>query len=56
MRGWAIWMIRHRLVWLLKTIIVIAYPLHVLAYWDQALDDIRHTLRSIDREVNNDQH
>lgn len=51
MRNWVIWMIRHRMAWLVKVIVVLSYPLILLAYWDEALDDVEHTLNSINNEA-----
>ena len=50
MRPWVIWMIRHRMAWLLKAIVIASYPLHVLAYCGDAFDDVLYTIRSIDME------
>ena len=50
MRPWVIWMIRHRMGWLLKTLAVLLYPAHVLAYWDEAWKDVQNTLVNIDHE------
>lgn len=52
MRPWVIWMIRHRMAWLLKTLVVASYPLHLLAYCSDAFDDVLYTIRTIDREAN----
>ena len=50
MRPWTIWMIRHRMAWLLKSIVWVTYPLHILAYWSDALEDVGYTIRNIKRE------
>ena len=51
MRPWALWMIRRRMAWLLKTLVVATYPLHLLAYCGDALDDVLSTVRNIDMEA-----
>lgn len=50
MRNWALWLIHHRMTWLLKAIVIVSYPVILLSYWDDALDDVRYTMRSIDLE------
>lgn len=47
MKPWALWLIHHRMAWLLKAIVIAAYPLHILAYWERAWDDITYTLGMI---------
>jgi hypothetical protein len=51
MKPWVLWMIRHRFAWLVKSLVVLAYPLHVLHYCGDAFQDIQYILRRIDCEV-----
>ncbi|CAB4241035.1 hypothetical protein UFOVP56_54 [uncultured Caudovirales phage] len=53
MKNWDIWMMEHRLSWLLQLLVVISLPLHLLVYWGEAVDDMQYTLRSI-REYKKD--
>jgi hypothetical protein len=52
MRKWALWLIHHNMAWLLKSIVILTYPLQIIiGYWDDALEDVKSTLRSIDIEA-----
>jgi hypothetical protein len=51
MRPWALWLIEHHLAWLLRTIVVLSYPLILLAYCKDAAEDVTYTMKSIDYEV-----
>ena len=49
MRPWVIWMINHKLSFILKTMVVLSYPIWlVVGYWEDAASDISYTLRNID--------
>lgn len=54
MRPWAKWLIKHRMAWLLKAIVIATYPLHVAAYYDDAWLSVKATLKHIDWEVKHD--
>lgn len=55
MKPWAIWLIRHRMSWLLKVVIIASYPIHILAYWERAWDDVAYTLTMIDAHKHEEQ-
>ena len=44
------WLIRHRMSWVVKTLIVLSYPVQLLAYWEEAWKDIRSQIASINYE------
>lgn len=48
MRPWVIWMIKNHLTWLVKCLIICAYPIHILAYYKEAWHDIIQALYAID--------
>lgn len=50
MKPWALWLIKHRMSWLLKVIVVLSYPLILLGYYEEAVDDVRYTFGAIDYE------
>ena len=50
MKPWAIWMIRHRMVWILKGMAIAAYPVYLLCYCGDAFHDVLYTVRAIDGE------
>lgn len=55
MRPWALWLIKHRMAWLLKLIVVLSYPLILLAYYKEAYEDVQYTFGAIDyEELKND--
>lgn len=47
MKPWAIWMIHHRMAWLLKALVIASYPLQLLYYCSDAFDDVLYTVRTI---------
>jgi hypothetical protein len=47
MKPWCLWLIKNHLGWLLKAIIVMSYPVHLLAYCEEAWDDISYVLREV---------
>ena len=50
MRPWVIWLIKHRMAWLLKSLVVMSLPVHLLTYLPEVIDDIKRTLREIELE------
>lgn len=50
MRPWAIWMINHRMSFIVKLLVVLSFPIQLLNYSDEAWSDIVYVLESIDEE------
>jgi hypothetical protein len=46
------WFIKNRLTWFLKTFIVIMFPVFLLYYFKDALDDLKYTFKEIDNARN----
>ena len=50
MRPWVIWMINHRMSFIVKLLVVFSFPIQLLNYSDEAWSDIVYVLESIDEE------
>lgn len=51
MKPWVIWLIKHHMVWLLKALAVLSYPLQLLTHWGDAWTDVRYIIDYIDHEA-----
>jgi|GEM_PF-5897393 len=49
MRNWCKWMVKNRLGFLLKTLIVLSFPIQLASYCKEAWDDVSYTLKSVDK-------
>jgi len=51
MTPWTLWFIHHRMTWILKALVYLSTPIHLIAYWNDAWDDVKYTIRNINNEV-----
>jgi hypothetical protein len=49
LRPWVVWLIAHRLKFLLFVFWLVSLPLHLIAYMPDAYQDWRHMLKAINR-------
>jgi hypothetical protein len=44
---WVRWCCEHRMAWLVRAVVVMAFPFYLAAYLGEAVDDCKRDLRSV---------
>lgn len=52
MRPWVIWMVNHKMAWVVKILVYLSSPIILAMYWREALSDVRYITEAIDYESN----
>ena len=52
MRPWSQWLIEHRMIYVLKFLVVLSFPIQLMFYCSDVIEDMQYTMQSIDDERN----
>jgi len=47
MQPWVRWMINHKMVWIVKAVVISSFPIYFCYYLPEAISDFKHDLRRI---------
>lgn len=52
MKTWVLWLIKYRMTFVLKILIVLSFPVQLMFYCTDVIEDMKFTMQSIDDERN----